>query len=378
MSGLQTSPALALAVLVFVAQAVGPTAARATDSTAAFKARFLQLCDLARAEVPQTDRKDPHFIDSYAVRALCVAYDLTGREFYLDVCKGWSDRMVAFQAQMNPRGAYYMNYGRKPGEDKGGWYVADSSSIAMGILATAVRCQGEQRQRYLDSVKSFAALVMKNYVGPGGGIRNGLWPKFDGEWWCSSGIFGSLAFLLHQETGEAKYLKVGMGTAKWLNQLDLTQAQPYPLADMGPTMLMYVLEAYSAGLPRVLTDDGTRSGALAQLDWTLAWIAAQQRQPPLKRRWLCDRGWGMKFGGLPFHQYVAARHLSTGRRLTTEADAEMRKLEKVLFAGEPKFTQLAAFQLISYAERCRPGAIYQSSRDVSRPPGLRSPKDWRS
>jgi len=378
MSGLRIPPAFALVAWIVVTQAASPpTVCAATNPTAAFEARFLQLCDLAGAEVIRADRKDPFFIGSYAVRALCVAYDVTGQKSYLDACTTWSDRMVTFQAQMNPRGAYYMNYGRKPGEDKGGWYVADSSSIAMGILATAARCCGEQRERYLGSVQTFAALVMDNYIGPGGGIRNGLWPKFDGEWWCCSGIFGSLAFLLHQETGEAKYLKAAMDTVNWLNQLDLPKDQPYPLADMGPTMLMYVLEAYSAGLPRVLTDARTRSGARAKLDWAFAWIAEQQQQPPLERKWPCDRGWGMKFGGLPFHQYVAARRLPERGKLAPQADAEIRELEKVLFATEPKFTQLASFLLMSYAERCRPGAIYQSSHDLHHRKQFRSPKDWR-
>jgi len=81
----------------------------------------------------------------------------------------------------------------------------------MGVLATAVRVTEPRKRRFLSSAKSFAALVMEKYVGPSGGIRNGLWPKFDGEWWCSSGIFGSLAFLLYDETGQKRYLKTALG-----------------------------------------------------------------------------------------------------------------------------------------------------------------------
>src|SRR5664279_3837036 len=179
----------------------------APSGAAEFRSQFLQLCDLAATQIRAGTRKDPFFVDSYAVRALCVAYDMTGKKEYLNACRAWSERMVGFQEKMLPHGAYYMNYGRKPGDAKGGWYVADSSSIGMGVLATAVRCEGAERKRFLNSAKSFAALVLGNYIGPGGGICNGLWPKFDGEWWCSSGTFASLAFLLYEETGEKRYLK---------------------------------------------------------------------------------------------------------------------------------------------------------------------------
>ena len=83
--------------------------------------------------------------------------------------------MVEFQSKMIPKGAYSMNYGCKPGEDKGDWYVADSASIGMGVLATAVRSSdAAQKERFLKSVESFAKLVIDNYVGPGGGITDGL------------------------------------------------------------------------------------------------------------------------------------------------------------------------------------------------------------
>ena len=126
-----------------------PSPARGEQAGGAdFRSQFLQLCDLASAQIKAGTRKDPFFVDSYAVRALCVAYDLTGKKEYLDACRAWSERMVGFQEKMLPRGAYYMHYSRKPGEDKGGWYVADSSSIAMGVLATAVRCDGAEKQAF--------------------------------------------------------------------------------------------------------------------------------------------------------------------------------------------------------------------------------------
>jgi hypothetical protein len=357
-----TSPLFArLTIALWLAALFSSPAHGAQSAGSDFRPRFLQLCDLASAEIQAGTRKDPSFIDSYAVRALCVAYDMTGRKAYLDACRAWSDRMLASQAKMIPPGAYYMNYGRKPGEEKGGWYAADSSSIAMGVLATAVRCPGTEKQRYLDSAKQFAALVMDNYIGPGGGIRNGLWPKFDGEWWCSSGIFGSLAFLLYAETGEERYLKVALGTMEWLNHLELAKVEPYPLSEMGPTMPMYVLEAYSAGMPYLKPGSDIRKTALAKISTALDWVAEQQQKPPRERQWPADVKWGMKFGGLPFHQYVQSRVLPDGPKLTAAADREMAQLESLVFSNKVALTQLPAFMMMSYAERLSPGAIYKSS-----------------
>ena len=326
-----------------------------------FRSQLLQLSDLASVQLKAGTNTQPFFIDSYAVRALCVAYELTGKGEYLDACRAWSERMLAHQQKMLPRGAYDMNYGRKPGGDNGAWYVADSSSIAMGVLATAVRCKGTEKQRFLDSAKLFAALVMDNYVGPSGGIRNGLWPKFDGEWWCSSGIFASLAFLLYEETGDERYLKTALGAVDWLNALDAEKDKIYPLAEMGPTYPMYVLEGYSAGFAHLKPDTERRKAALAKITWYLDWTASQQSKPPRERQWPADVRWGMKFGGLPFHQYVYSRVLPDARKLTTAADHEMQSLASLVFTDQPQLTQLAVFMMMSYAERVSPGNIYLNS-----------------
>ncbi len=275
----QTCPRPVHLAIVFCAALLAwSSAAAEPSSTAQFRSQFLQLCDLATAEIRAGTNKQPFFIDSYAVRALGVAYDLTGKQEYLDACRAWSERMIGFQDRMLPRDAYCMNYGRKPGENKGAWYVADSSSIAMGVLATAVRCNGAEKQRFLGSAKSFAKLVMDNYIGPSGGIRNGLWPKFDGEWWCCSGIFASLAFLLYDETGDERYLKTALGAVDWLNALDPEKDKTYPLSEMGPTYPMYVLEGYSAGISHLRPGTERRKAALARISWYLDWTARPARQ----------------------------------------------------------------------------------------------------
>ncbi len=334
----------------------------AENSTAEFNKRFFQLCELTAPQVQNGTRKGANFIDSYEVRALCVAYDVTGNKQYLDACRAWAKRMAVAQEGMIPKGAYYMGYHRKPGDSTNAWYVADCASIAMGVLATAVRCDGAEKHRLIESTKAFAALVMDNYVGPGGGIRNGLWPKFDGEWWCSSGIFGSLAFLLYNETGDERYLKTALGVVDWLNQLDAEADSNYPLSEMGPTYPMYVLEAYSAGMPHLKHGTDRRQAAVAKVSWYLDWIAKQQAQPPRARQWPAHVRWGMKFGGLPFHQYMLSGHLRDGHKLRAAADREMESLAPLVFTDKPELTQLPAFMIISYAERLSPGAIYKSSK----------------
>ncbi len=324
-----------------------------------FRAQFISLCDLAAGKVRNENNRVPFFVDSYAVRALCAAYDLTGNTNYLDASRDWAERMVRYQEQMHPRGAYYMHYNRQPGETNGDWYAADSSSIGMAVLAVSVRCHGAEQQRFVNSAKKFADLVIKNYVKPSGGVSDGLWSKSDGEWWCSSGIFGSFLFNLYANTGEKRYLKTALRVTDWLDHWNPNQDQPFPLSQQGPTMLMYVLENYSAGWPYIAKDPAGRTAAQFKIGWGLDWIKAQQQTPVTDRPWPPTKGWGMKFGGLPFHEYVFARYFSEDQTLSPAADEEMQRLAILVFAGKREATQLSMFMLMSYAEREIPGAIYR-------------------
>lgn len=296
---------------------------------------------------------------------------MTGKGKYLDECRKWCDRMIGYQEKMTPKGAYYMNYGRKPGQKKGNWYVADSSSIAMGILATSVRAETPQeKQRYLNSVKSFARLVMDNFVGDTGGIRNGAWPKHDGEWWCSTGTFGSLAFLLHDETGDQRYLDVALGSLDWLNRRPMHEIEIYPLEDMGPTMPMYLLEAYAAAMPKLKAGTDRHNAAMAQWTVALNWMSKHQASQGGRHKYdYRTHQWGSKFGGLPFYMYVYARCVPGSEQVRSAADAELHHLGKLLLSEKgyraPKkqtLSQLAAFSMFSYAERLSPGTMYRASQ----------------
>jgi hypothetical protein len=376
-----------LATAVIALTLLAPTA-RADDFTnTQFRAHFLRLCNLAVKKINHKKKdNDPNFQDSYAVRALCVAYDMTGNTNYLNACRIWSERMLKYQKHMNPPGAYYMNYNRKPGQTNGDWFAADSSSIGMAIIATSVRCDDAERERLLNSAKKFADLVIARYVQPAGGVSDGLWHKSSKAWWCSSGLFGSFAFNLYANTGDKKYLDAAMGAANWLSHWDLTKKQPFPLSQQGPAMPMYVMECYSAGWPYLSEDSGARDAAQAKIQWCLHWMIQQQQPPiqhiwafsfrsprmlthpapaekiPVQGPWPLSRWWGMKLGGLPFHEYIFSRYFSDDR-LRVEGDREMEKLAPLVFSQKkPDLTQLPMFMMMSYAERLDPGDMYRSKK----------------
>jgi len=303
--------AIALASLILTSQ----------PAEAQLRQKFFELCAVACVELNADDRKMPFYIDSYAVRALAVAYDLTGKPEYLAACRKWSDRMVDFQDHMTPTGAYYMHYGRKPGETRGEWFAADSSSIALGVLATALRCEDPAvRLRYCRSVTSFAKLVMNNFVRASGGVTDGLWSRFDGEWWCSTGIFGSLAFVLYRETGDEAYLKIGRGALDWLNRQGFEKSRYISWKEAAPSVLMYVFEAYSAGIDYLPPGSPLEKASLAEIRRALKWMEENQVGRGAKSSWDYNKQWGSKMGGLPFHMQIYARHLPEGPAVAAAAD----------------------------------------------------------
>src|SRR5690242_6107882 len=105
---------LGITCLFLAALFAGPQVRAAQTNDTEFRGEFFKLCDLAADKVQDENSKGTFFVDSYAVRALCAAYDLTGNTNYLNACTAWSERMVKYQEQMIPRGAYYMHYNRKP------------------------------------------------------------------------------------------------------------------------------------------------------------------------------------------------------------------------------------------------------------------------
>ena len=345
------------------------------------KAEFLRLCDLAVVELnkeitpflnhgdadPQTHHV-PFFEDSYAVRALAVAYDMTGKNEYLAACQHWCDRVLDYQAQMIPKGAYYLNYGRRPGEDQGDWWVADSGSVGMGVLATAVRTREPAvKQKYLDSLRRFARLVIDNYVTEDGGITDGIWSAHNGPWWCSTATFGSLLYLLAEETGDAEYRRVVERAIQWTIAHDFREATPISFKENPAGAVFYTFEFYATALTLVKPGTPERDTALAQVAAAAQWWAENQQGRDAKSS-LNYLGDATYMGGMPYLMYSLARQLPAQRNLSPEADRELRYLAGLLLKnGEPSLSNIYAWELttwtlVSYAEKLSPGSLCRSSK----------------
>jgi hypothetical protein len=122
------------------------------------------------------------------------------------------------------------------------------------------------------------------------------------------------------------------------------------------------MENYSAGWPYIEKDKQIHQAAQDKVNWCFNWIAEQQSKSPDNRQWPPTKGWGMKFGGLPFHQYIFSHYLPANGKFVSDGDAELQRLATIEFAGKPEFSQLSAFLMMSCAERLEPGAIYKNSR----------------
>jgi hypothetical protein len=370
---------LVLSLCVAACHGLALAAEKEDGARREFEVRFLKLCDLATAGLnkeltPFLNRTNadpathhmPFFEDAHAVRALAVAYDPTGKRAYLDACRRWSDRIIEYQSKMIPPSAYYMNHSRAPGQDKGQWNVADSGSIGMGVLATAARCDDPAaKARYLKSVRAFAKLVMENYVGAEGGISNGLWPQYSGEWWCSTATFGTLAFLLYEETGEEQYLKVAKGALDWMLRQDFRELKPITFEQRPSGIIFYCFELYATGLKHLKSDSPQYARAMQQIDLALDWMAKNQKSRGANVPDYLEKNVDM--AGLPYLMYAFARQIPRLHGISAAADGELKYIGDLLLArGEPNVSRLMTWEvmtwgMLSYAERLKPGALCRGS-----------------
>jgi hypothetical protein len=99
----------------------------------------------------------------------------------------------------------------------------------MGLLATSIRAEDvTDKLRYLNSVRAFANVVTKNYVGKNGGVTNGLWGGYREEWWASTATAGALLFLRDAEGTLGEYLEVALRAFDWMPLHDLRKAVYLP------------------------------------------------------------------------------------------------------------------------------------------------------
>jgi hypothetical protein len=375
---------LLLPALMLLARETQVTAAETLrSSTRQFRANFLKFCDLATSELnkpitPFYSRTDadpathhmPFFEDAHAVRALAVAYEMTGKRAYLNACKRWSDLMIVYQRGMDPAGAYYMNHQRAPGQKTGQWNLADSGSVGMGVLAAAKMCTDPaDKARYVESARALAKLALENYVTPEGGIRNGLWPEYDGPWWGSTSIFGTMLFVLYEETGEEQYLKAAKAGVSWLLREDFHDFKPITFEQRPSGIIFYAFEFYLAALKHFPPDSPEHRAILKQFDSALEWMARNQKSRGADIPDYVEKN--VDLAGLPYLMYGFAHANPRFRNLTPIADGELDYIGKLLLAnGNPNVSKLMVWEvmtwgMLSHAERLKPGALLRGSRTLS-------------
>jgi hypothetical protein len=175
----------------------------------------------------------PFFEDAYAVAALAK---IGGAE-NIQVSKIWADRMLDYQAQMIPSGAYYMNYYRKPRQEDGDWYTADASTIALAILKV-YEATGDSR--YLESVNQYVSLVERRFLNSDFGVNDGMWGNYTDSWWCSTANYGSLVLELYRVTRYPKYLTQSVDLLTWLDKAGLHGFVYTNINTNGPAIVFYV------------------------------------------------------------------------------------------------------------------------------------------
>jgi hypothetical protein len=131
---------------------------------------------------------------------------------------------------------------------------------------------------------------------------------------------------------------------------------------------MYVLEAYSAGLPHLEPGSRLHGEALDQIRWCLNWMTKNQPSRVASCPWDYGTQWGSKLGGLPFHLYVYSRCLPELGATATVADGEMHGILGTIRREDgSSLSQLDAFTMMSLAEKIRPGAVYRPFANNHRP-----------
>jgi hypothetical protein len=341
---------------------------------------FLYLCDLACKELNKTftpfippglDSADdrthhmPFFEDAHAICALSVAYERSGNKTYLDTCERWVGQISDAQERMIPIASYYMNYGRSPGEIVGDWYVADSATIGMGVLATAIRMPpGHEKLRYLNSVRSFAQLVADNYAGKDGGVNDGLWSAYKKEWWTSTATAGTLFFLLHECTRPCTHLPRALAAFDWLIRNGLHNAVSPSFEEDAPAVIFYCGLFYATALKHFAPGTPRWKAINDQIEVVIRWLAENQKsQNPNSRLNYWDNTY---MAGMPHLMCMFQRQLPHGKDLQAAVDDELRYVTEVLLgnwseeAMKLRTWELLTWSMFSYAERLSPGAMFRS------------------
>ena len=296
------------------------------------------MMELAKPSSPYVNVSDlsakthhaPFFEDAYAISALTTAYTKTHDAKYLNVSKTWVEKIIAYQRQMTPTGAYFPNYSftRQPGQTEGDWYVADSSTIAQAVVRVAAIARPQDRARYMASAEAFFNLVENNYTNSDGGVSDGIWERFTDSWWCSTAIFGAFSIVMYEHTGEQKYLDRGLKAFDYLSTQGVENFAYPSFEQAAPAIVFYVGEFYVRALPHIR---GTprESAEIKQLQFFMNWLASNQKSRNVGSS--VDY-WQMTYmAGMPYIMYATQDYFPHNKQ---SADQELVFVQSLLDSNE--------------------------------------------
>jgi hypothetical protein len=299
---------------------------------------FISLADKATVELakpssPYIDVSDlstethhaPFFEDAYAVSALTTAYTRTHNPKYLNMSKAWVEKIISYQQQMKPAGAYFPNYSftRQPGQTEGDWYVADSSTVAQAVVRVAALARPQDRARYIASAEAFFNLVEDNYTNPDGGVSDGIWGNFTDSWWSSTANFGAFSIVMYEHTGQQKYLDRGLKAFDYLSTQGIENFAYPSFEQEAPAIVFYVGEFYVRALPHVR---GTprESVTIQQLQFFMNWLASNQKS---RNSGSSVDYWHMTYmAGMPYIMYATKNYYSHNEQAAKQEQALVHSL----------------------------------------------------
>ena len=130
---------LKLAIICFtlISIFVQPLLSSDTSDDLYWQRKFIEYLRKFEIHFDRTDGNyaTQHFIESYAVRAMLIAYDnYTNDNYDLNYAIRWTDRMLSAQGKTLHPGEHSMGYDETGYERPLGWYPADCCCI--GNLTT--------------------------------------------------------------------------------------------------------------------------------------------------------------------------------------------------------------------------------------------------
>jgi SAM-dependent methyltransferase len=186
-----------------------------------------------------------------------------------------------------------------------------------------------------------------------------------------------MAFVLYEETGEKKYLKVAKGALDWMTHQDFRKVKPITFQQRPSGIIFYCFELYATGLKYLKPGSQQYERAIRQIDLALDWMAKNQKTRGANVPDYVVRNVDM--AGLPYLMYAFARQLPQHRGLTGPADCELRYIGDLLLRnGTPNVSCLMVWEvmtwgMMSYAERLSPGAMHRSSKRLRGVPAPKPP-----